>query len=243
VVQDQSGALIPTARVVAQENRTAVSSTVISDAEGSFAFLSLPPGEYTVTVDAPGFRRFVLTGVALDPAAATVVDNIRMEIGPVTEAITVKAADTRVQTNDSQVYRVVALHDLEVLPQLERNPITLAIFQPGVQIAGGNIGFSRINGTRLGSNSVRVDGINATEVISPALAVSANAATTDSILEFRIVTHGGTAEYGSHAGAQVEMITRSGTNRWSGNGFDYLRNTVLNANDFFNNSSLASGRN
>src|SRR5207237_6641530 len=137
--------------------------------------------------------------------------------------------------SDSQVDRVVALHDLELLPQLERNPITLAIFQPGVQIRGGNIGLSRINGTRQGSNSIRVDGIDATESISPALAFSSNA-TTDSIGEFRMVTQGGAAEYGSHAGAQVEMITRSGTNQWSGNAFDYLRNTALNANDFFNNS-------
>src|SRR5205814_76803 len=73
------------------------------------------------------------------------------------------------------------------------------------------------------------------------LAFSGNATTTDSIGEFRMVTQGGAAEYGSHAGAQVEMITRSGTNQWSGNAFDYLRNTALNANDFFNNS-LASDR-
>ena len=236
VIHDPSGARIPAANVVAVDNRTGLETSVIGDPQGFFVFLSLPPGEYTVTVEAPGFRRSVLRGEVLN-AAAIVVENIRLELGPVTESVTVAARNTGIQLSNSQVDRVVALRDLEVLPQLERNPITLAIFQPGVQIRGGNIGLSRINGTRQGSNSIKVDGIIATEPINPALSFSANVTTPDSVQEFRIVTHGGQAEYGSYAGAQVDMITRSGANRWSGNAYDYLRNTALNANDFFSNSS------
>lgn len=178
----------------------------------------------------------MLDGVALN-AAGTFVQNIQLGVGPVAESVTVHARESLVETANSEGSQTVVLKDIEVLPQLERNPIVLAIFQPGVQIRGGNIGFSRINGTRQGSNGVRVDAINATETINPLLAVSGNLTTTDSIQEFRIVTHSGNAEYGNNAGAQVDMVTRSGASRWSGNVFEYFRNTALNANDFFNNSS------
>src|SRR5439155_23443359 len=117
VVQDPSGALVPAAKVVAVHNRTGASTSVAGDARGLFVFLSLQPGDYTVTVGAPGFRKLVLTGVALN-AAATVVENIRLELGPLADAITVQARETRIQDSDSQVDRVVALHDLELLPQL-----------------------------------------------------------------------------------------------------------------------------
>jgi hypothetical protein len=81
----------------------------------------------------------------------------------VTEAITVAAKEATVDVSDAQGGRIVAMRDIEVLPQLERNPIILAIFQPGVQIVGGNIGFSRVNGTRLGSNVVKIDGIDSSD--------------------------------------------------------------------------------
>ena len=155
------GAVVPHARVLALEDRTGLSASTIANAQGYFVFLSLQPGEYTVTADAPGFRKAVIKGVILN-AAATVVEDFKLEIGPVTEAINVEARKTTVQLSDSQVQRVVAVEDIASLPQLERNPIALAIFQPGVQIRGGNIGLSRINGTRQGSNFVRVDGIDAT---------------------------------------------------------------------------------
>jgi hypothetical protein len=236
VVQDSSGAVVPKARVLVRRLSTAFSARAKADAQGFFVFLSLPPGEYDVTVDAPGFRTAVLARVGLN-AAATLVQNVQLELGPVTESVTVQAREAPVQSADSQIGQVMVLRDINVLPQLERNPVVLAIFQPGVQIRGGTIGFSLINGTRQGSNSVQVDGIDAPESITPALAFSSNLNTSESISELRIITHGGKAEFGTHAGAQIEMVTRSGTNRWSGNLFEHHRNTALNANDFFNNSS------
>jgi hypothetical protein len=236
LVQDSSGAAVPRAQVLVRHVRAAFSARAQADPQGFFVFLSLPAGEYDVSVGAPGFRTVVLTRVGLN-AAATLVQNVRLELGPVTESVTVRAREAPVQNADSEVGQVVAPRDIDVLPQLERNPIILAIFQSGVQIRGGNIGFSRINGTGQGSNSVRVDGIDATESVTPALAFSSNLNTSDSIAEFRIITQGGKAEFGTHAGAQIEMVTRSGTNRWSGNLFEHFRNTALNANDFFNNSS------
>jgi hypothetical protein len=236
VVQDQSGALIPGATISAVNEQTAQRAVAATDSLGFYAFPSLPPGEYTVTVEAAGFRKFVLSGVVL-AVAATVTENFSLEIGQSADTLDVEAKELAVQISDAQVARVTALRDIEVLPQLERAPIILAIFLPGVQIAGGDIGLSRVNGTRRGSNNVKLDGVDVNEPVLPFLAVSATSTNPDSIREFRVATHNGKAEYGRSAGAQVELITRSGTNRWAGNLFDYHRNTAMNANNFFNNSS------
>src|SRR5690348_10170920 len=90
VIHDASGARIPAANVIAVDNRTGLETSVIGDPQGFFVFLSLPPGEYTVTVEARGFRKSVLRGEVLN-AAAIVVENIRLELGPVTESVTVAA--------------------------------------------------------------------------------------------------------------------------------------------------------
>jgi hypothetical protein len=107
-----------------------------------------------------------------------------------------------------------------------------------VQISNpGDVTFSRINGTRQGSSNSKLDGIDVNDSVVPRLGLSLTANNTDSVGEFRMVTNGGKAEYGRSAGGQVELVTRTGTNEWHGSAFDYLRNTVLHANSFFNNAA------
>jgi len=91
VVQDSSGAVIPAASILAVDERTRISTHVAADGQGFYVFLSLTPGEYTVTIAAPGLRQVVLTRVILN-AAATVAQNVRLEVGPVTESITIQAS-------------------------------------------------------------------------------------------------------------------------------------------------------
>ena len=112
----------------------------------------------------------------------------------------------------------------------------LALFQPGMQVSPGAIGQSRVNGSRVGSNEVKLDGLDVTEPMSPALGY-AMPLRSDLVQEYRVVTHSAKAEYGRTSGAQVEMISRSGTNSFHGGLFEYFRNTALNANDFFNNAT------
>jgi hypothetical protein len=133
--------------------------------------------------------------------------------------------------------RAVTLRDIDVLPVLGRGPIGLAIFTPGVQVDPGDNSFSRVNGTRQGANNATLDGIDVNDSVVPRLGLSMTANNLDSVAEFRIITMGGKAEYGRNAGGQVEMITRSGTNEFHGNAFEYLRNKQLNANNFFSNKS------
>ena len=183
-----------------------------------------------------GFRKSIRAGVVLN-VGGTVTENVSLEVGSVAESVVVEANVVRVQTADAQVARAITLRDIDVLPQLGRTPIGLAIFQPGVQIDGSNETYSRVNGLRQGSNNTTLDGIDVNDHAVPRLGLAMTANNTDSVEEFRVVTNGGKAEYGRNAGAQVELITRSGTNKYHGNAFDYLRNTDLNASTFFNNKA------
>jgi hypothetical protein len=242
-VQDSSGAVVPTARIVATNDQTRAKVETTANADGNFVLAGLQPGPYTLTVEAPGFRQTLIKGIDVE-TAATVTQIIKMQVGQVTESIQVEANVVAVKTSDSQVAEAITMRDIDVLPQLGRTPLTLAIYAtPGIQItqsgssAGGDTSFSHVNGLRQGSNNSTLDGIDVNDSVAPRLGLSLTANNTDSVEEFRVVTDGGKAEYGRNAGAQVELITRSGTNSFHGNAFDYLRNTDLNANDFFNNSS------
>ena len=238
-VKDQSGAVIAGAKITAVEKRTQIAATTNSTPEGNFIFTSLQPGIYTVTVEATGFRKGVLSDIELT-VAATVTQQIKLEIGQTSDSVSVEAASAVVQTTDSDISRSINMKEVDLLPQLNRTPLTLAIFQPGVQIdvrAGQDASFSHVNGLRQGSNNSMLDGIDVNDSSVPRLGLSLTANNVDSVEEFNITTAGGKAETGRNAGAQVQLVTRSGTNMFHGNAFDYLRNTDLNANDFFNNQS------
>lgn len=239
IVEDQTGAIIPNAKVTALNQNTQARMSQTTDDSGIFVFPTLQPGIYQLTVEAAGFRQSVINKIELS-VGATLAQTVKLEVGQNSESVMVEASAVSVQTTESQVSSAILLRDIETLPQLNRTPITLAIFQPGVQIdirAGQDSSFSHVNGLRQGSNNAKLDGIDINDSVAPRLGLSLTANNSDSVGEFRVVTEGGKAEYGRSAGAQVEMITRSGTNQYHGSAFDYLRNTVLNANDFFNNQS------
>ncbi len=235
-VQDSTGAIVPNATVTALNNQNQERQSEKTNDQGAFVFPTLQPGLYTLTAEAAGFRTAVTNKLELT-VGGTFNQIVKMEVGSTSETISIEANALSVQTTDSMVSRAITLKDIETLPQLARTPITLAVFQPGAQISPGDTSFTRINGQRQGSNNSTLDGIDVNDSVVPRLGLSLTANNTDSIGEFRIVTEGGKAEYGRNAGGQVELITRSGTNDYHGNAFDYLRNTDLNANDFFNNAS------
>src|SRR5579872_156931 len=239
IVEDQTGAVVPNAKVVVTNAQTQVKSETTSNSSGYFLIPALPNGTYNMTVEASGFRKFTLSAMIVD-VGASVNQTVKLEVGQTTESVQVEATNVAVQTTESSISRVITMRDIDTLPQLGRTPITLSAFQPGVSYGGagsqGDVTFSRVNGQRQGSNNTTLDGIDVNDAVVPRLGLSLTANNTDSVGEFRIITQGAKAEYGRNAGGQVELITRSGTNQYHGNAFDYLRNTDLNANDFFNNS-------
>jgi hypothetical protein len=236
-IQDESGAVVPGAKVEAVNVKTGIATQASSDAAGRYIFQSLVPGLYNVNVEAAGFRKAVVPKLTLN-VGDTVTQVIKMEVGSVVESVTVEANTLQVQTADAQLSNIVTLRDIETLPQLGRSPMNLAVFNTGIQIdVSSGYSYSRVNGLRQGSNNATLDGIEVNDPVVPRLGLSMTPNTTDTVAEFRMVTNGGKAEYGRNAGGQIEMISKSGTNEWHGGGWDYLRNTVLNANPFFSNQT------
>ena len=229
-VQDSSGAVIPGAKLSLVNERTQARQHAEAGGEGFYIFATLQPSIYTLTVEAPGFKSTIINGIELNVG----VNNqpVTLEVGQVTESIAVAANSIRVQATDATIQRTITLRDIDTLPQISRFPIFNTLYQPGVQIAGG-----RVNGQRLGSNNNTLDGVDVNDSVFPSPGTVAIPINTDSVEEIRMVTSGGKAEFGRNSGGQVELVTRSGTNRFHGNLFDYLRNTVLNANTFFSNTS------
>lgn len=237
VIQDASGAVVPGAKVSVVNNRTQARAETSASPEGLFVFPSLQPSVYTLSVEAAGFRKTVVSNLELN-VSDSVNQTVTMEVGAVTESVTVTANEVRVQTADAQIARATTLRDIDVLPQLGRSPMNLTIFNPGVQYNPGSTVLSgSVNGARKGSSNSTLDGIDTNDSQTPFLSLATTPINTDSVEEFRMVTSGGKAEYGRSAGGQIELITRSGSNTWHGNAFEYLRNTVLNASDFFGNLS------
>ncbi|MBZ5617763.1 MAG: TonB-dependent receptor [Acidobacteriia bacterium] len=235
VIQDASGAVVQGARVSVVNTRTEARAETTVTADGLFAFPSLQPSVYTLTVEAARFRTAVVSNLELN-VGDTVSQVVKLEVGAFTETVTVAANAVRVQNTDAQIARAITLRDIDVLPQLERGPIQLALFNPGTQIdPADKYTLSRVNGTRQGSANSKVDGIDANDPVTPRVLLATTFTNSDSVEEFRVVTSGGKAEYGRSAGSQIELITRSGGSAWHGNAYEYLRNTVLNANTFFNN--------
>jgi hypothetical protein len=229
-VKDSSGAAIPGAKLSLANERTQTVVRAEADGEGFYVFPSLQPSVYALTAEAPGFKSTIIDAIELNVGITN--QAVTLEVGQLTERITVAADAVRVRANDATIQRAITLRDIGTLPQLNRNPIFFAQLQPGVQYNGG-----RVNGQRAASNNNTLDGIDVNDAVFPALGLSVAPVNIDSIEEIRMVTSGGKAELGRNSGGQVELITRSGTNRFHGNLYDYLRNTVLNANTFFSNTS------
>ena len=237
LVRDASGAGVANSRVAIVNNRTHVTTATQTGLAGGFLFLSLPPGSYTLTATAPGFRVTTVHDLELS-AGATVSHPLELTVeGPDSQTVEVQALVERVQTSDAQVTRTIKLRDIETLPQLTRLPLMLVLYSPGVQTEGATALSARVNGTRLGATTTRLDGIDISQGIAPAPGLVVAPLNPDSVEEFRIVTSGAKAEYGHGAGAQIEMLTRSGTNALHGSLFEYHRNTALNANNFFSNAA------
>src|SRR5262249_19267649 len=157
-VQDQSGAVIAGAKVIATNDNTKIHNEVTTVADGHYVFPALQPGKYSLSVEAGGFRRAVVTGLMLT-VSDTVDQNVTLELGAVTETVDVKANALSVQVSEAQVSTAITMKEIDTLPQLGRSAIALSILQTGVQIDPNDTSSSRVNGTRQGSNNTTLDGM------------------------------------------------------------------------------------
>jgi hypothetical protein len=248
-ITDPSGKAIPQAKVTATETSTAVKQTITTDGQGFYSFQSLPVGRYDVEVDASGFKPLRRTGVVIDVNSKVVVD-ASLAIGERTETATVSESATHVETADTQMGEVITGKQMTGVPLNGRSFTDLLALQSGVvpvtsltsdttQDVGVsafspsgdlNPGTISINGQREFANSFVLNGSDVEEDVNMGTAIIPN---LDSIAEFRILTSNFDAEYGEFSGGQISVVTKSGTNAFHGDGFEFLRNTDLDARNYF----------
>ena len=252
-VKDATGASVPGATVTATDTGTGISQTRTTNAQGFYSFQELPLGSYVVTVEQKGFKQYEQTNLVLDVNEARTVD-ATLQVGQVSEKIEVAANALHVETVSSQMGEVIEGKEMTAVPLVTRSYTDLLALQPGVVsspsgmsgayagsfISAGfavppvsgdlNSGALSVNGMRESSNGFILNGILVQEVGYSGAGAIPN---LDSIAEFRILTNNTDAEYGNYAGAQINVVTKSGTNQWHGNVFEFLRNTDLDAKNYF----------
>lgn len=246
-VSDPSGAAIPNAQISIKNTGTGVTTSISADSAGFYTAPNLLPGTYDVTVTAPGFATQVESNITLTVGAQQSL-NITMKVGQTTEKIEVTGAAPAVQLTTSTISAQVNSTTVRELPLNGRDWTQLAALQPGVgkietqmsydTSARGNRGFGSeytISGGRTTFNNYRIDGISVVDYANAAPGdVLGIVLGVDAIQEFSVLTGGFSAEYGRAAGGVVNAVSRSGTNAFHGNAYEFLRNSSLDSNDFFN---------
>jgi len=239
-VVDASGAVIPGADITAKHTGTGIAYNAVSNGEGLFSLPSLPVGTYSVTVTLQGFKTVIIKDVALSSAAPANV-KATMEVGGVSEQVTVASTSEIVQTQSSTVAQTINTNQITKLPLTSRSAMDFVNFLPGVTTANGNRQAS-INGLPRGTINITLDGVNIQDntlrttdgffaIVSPRL---------DAIEEVTVSTAAQGAGDAGQGAAQVKFVTKSGTNSFTGSGYYYQRRDSLNANTWFNNRNGVS---
>ncbi|MBV9301063.1 MAG: carboxypeptidase regulatory-like domain-containing protein [Acidobacteriaceae bacterium] len=258
-ITDSTGAVVPGATVTVTRNETGEARTIVSGSDGTFRVPLLDPGAYTVNVRKTGFKTAIDSKVQVVVTETNVVD-MELQPGAVQQTVAVSANEELVQTESSAVGRVVDEQTVTNLPLVTRNYTQVLSLSPGViapvnnatDLGRGNGGLSGIvgsfgndasihsNGNRSIDNNFQMNGLQVNDISgSAAGSGGVPIPNPDTIQEFKVQTGQYDASYGRNAGANVDLITKSGTNSFHGNAFEFFRNTVLNANDFFANEAGA----
>jgi hypothetical protein len=251
-VRDPQGAAIPRAEVIIEEETTGQARTVRTDEDGDYSAQSLPVGRYSVSVAPQGFKKTVATGIEVHVSDQVVVD-LTLEVGLVSETVTVTNAAQLVETESGRVSSLVSEKQVTELPLNGRNYAALVTLVPGLSAPneGGAFGTRgtgldshvdvSVNGNQSNANMWTVDGVNNMDVGSNATLLVFPS--IDSIAEFRVERNSFSAEYGQAQGAVINLVTKGGGNDFHGSLFEFFRNDKLNANDWFSNRSGNYGPN
>jgi len=263
-VKDQSGATIPGARLTLINTALKTEFKLNSDAQGFYSFLALLAGQYDLTIEASGFQTRQLTNLTVDTDAALRIDAV-MEVGRRSESVTVTEGEDSIQTQIDTVAthlgEVVSAKQIEALPLNGRSYTDLLAIQPGVTpvttltptsvIMAGvtgtinpsgdlNPGDVSIDGQRESSNGFMMNSIDVQEHMNGGTTIIPN---LESIQEFRVLTDNFDPEYGNYNGGMIHVVTKSGSNAFHGDAFEFLRNTDLDARNFFDNTRGAFQQN
>jgi len=240
-VFDVSGAVVPGAQVAVRNTATGASRKATTNETGYYVFPDLLPGPYELAVEREGFKRSVESGITLN-ANSRITVNATLSPGMTTEVIQVSATVNQVETSTGEISAVVSSRQVTGLSLNGRNYIQLLMLIPGVTVdytssfnSITSVSSQHVNGLRGNTSGLMVDGAynldvgsNGTQLVNPSV---------DSIQEVKISTNSYSAEYGHAQGAQINVVTKSGTQQFHGAAFEFLRNDKLDANDWISNRS------
>jgi Carboxypeptidase regulatory-like domain/TonB dependent receptor len=231
-VKDQSGSTVSGATVMLINEETNVSRTTMSDADGIYLFPSVEPGKYRLTVEIAGFKKAIQNGIVLELNQNGRLD-VTLELGQTTDVIEVKAELPQIDTTGAVLGKVEDTKRIQDLPLVDRDTLQLGLLQAGVFAPDPDDGSGNpfsVSGQRSESLTFLLDGADNTDFLGNNIVVSPN---PDAVQEFKILTNNYDAEFGRSSGGIVNQVVKSGTNHLHGSAFEFLRNDVLNARDFF----------
>ena len=243
-VRDPSGATVPNAKVTVRSNSAAVERQATTNESGYYVITNVPPGLYTMTVEAAGFQKFESKDNKLDPTGDLVID-ASLAVGAASQTVEVSAAAVTLQTESATVQQLVTRQQIDALELNGRNPIFMANLIPGTR--GGNLaqlsfnfsqGPSNINGARTPESLITYDGAPAVRTRSNG--TSLGAADVDSTQEIQILTADYSPDLGRSSGGQIRITSKTGTQEFHGAAYEYVRNTIFNANPWQRNAVPAT---
>ncbi|MGH9533376.1 MAG: carboxypeptidase regulatory-like domain-containing protein [Terriglobales bacterium] len=241
-VTDPSGAVVPGASITVLNNANGGLRRVTTGSQGSYSVSNLAPGVYTVTVSKSGFQTFQTKNVILQVGQPFGLP-VRLKTGTVTQTVEVSTTTAPVQLETGAQISTVSGHQIRQLELDNRNFEQLVALQPGVTSnLGMTVGFGMANTTNLAVDGARqtmnnwtVDGADINDTGSNSTIL--NVPSVDALQEFSIAGSGYSAKYGRSGGGQINVVTKSGTDQFHGDAYEFVRNNILNANDFFANAS------
>ena len=243
-VRDPSGATVPNAKVTVRSNNGGVERQTTTNESGYYVITNVPPGLYTMTVEAAGFQKVESKDNKLDPTGDLVID-ASLVVGAANQTVEVSASAVTLQTESATVEKLVTREQIDALELNGRNPVLMANLLPGMR--GGSLatlafnfsqGPSNINGARTPESLITYDGAPAVRTRSNG--TSLGAMDVDSTQEIQILTANYSPEFGRSSGGQIRITSKTGTQQFHGAAYEYVRNTVFNANPWQRNAVPAT---
>lgn len=241
-VKDSSGAVVVGAPVTLTNTKTNESRDTTTGKDGSYVFELIPIGTYQVSVQQPGFEKYVRTGITLQVNQAAKLDVV-LKVGASSQVVEVQSDVAQVDTENATLGKVETAQRINDLPLVERDTFQLGLLQPGVFAPDPDDGSGNpfsVSGQRSESLTFMINGVDNNDFLSNNPIVDPN---PDAVAEFKILTNNYTAEYGRTSGGIVNQVIKSGTNAFHGDLFEFLRNEDLNAADYFTQSRTVFKRN
>ena len=243
-VHDAQGSAVTGAKVTVSDPAKNLQIDTKTSSDGTFSFPSLQPGNYTVTVENAGFKKYVQSGIIINASDRQSTGTIKLEVGDIsnTVEVTADAAQLQIKTESGEQSTSINNQQIQNLAVNGRNYLDLLKLTPGVVVTTGfatsgpgGLGNINVNGGRGGKNNLTIDGT--TNVDTGSNGTQHIALSLDNIAEFKLLTSNYQAEYGRSSGAEIQIVTKSGTSEFHGTGYYFHRHEQFNANSFFNNAN------